>query len=274
MSVFDGLRFRKVHSPIHNLDPRIKFVYVIAIFVVAIIFYQIIPLLVLFFMQIPFVLLARVQRQWLRSLRGAAFLAIFIFVVNVGTTYFTSGYHLTAFNVENAAAMTLRFVVLVESFSVFFLTTSPDHLGLALEESRVPYEFAFAFTTAVRFVPVLAEEAQTIMDAQKARGLELEKGGLLKRIRNYVPVLIPLDCQCDSQELGVGGGNGVAGLGRHKETHQPLPAQAAQRRLCFVGYHCRNPSHSGLCALLCVDSNNNPVSLKHGDYPNCRSISR
>jgi energy-coupling factor transport system permease protein len=30
------------------------------------------------------------------------------------------------------------------------------------------------------------------MDAQKARGLELEKGGLLKRIRNYVPVLIPL----------------------------------------------------------------------------------
>ncbi len=89
-------------------------------------------------------------------------------------------------------SLTLRFVVLVESFSVFFLTTSPDHLGLALEESRVPYEFAFAFTTAVRFVPVLAEEAQTIMDAQKARGLELERGGLLKRIRNYVPVLIPL----------------------------------------------------------------------------------
>jgi energy-coupling factor transport system permease protein len=54
------------------------------------------------------------------------------------------------------------------------------------------YEFAFAFTTAVRFVPVLAEEAQTIMDAQKARGLELEKGNILKRIRNYIPILIPL----------------------------------------------------------------------------------
>ncbi|HKM60830.1 MAG TPA: energy-coupling factor transporter transmembrane component T [Candidatus Bathyarchaeia archaeon] len=192
MSVFDGLRFRKVYSPIHNLDPRVKFVYVISIFVVAILFYQIIPLLFLFVLQIPFVLLARVQRQWLRSLRGAAFLAGFIFAVNVGTDYFTSGYALTASNLESAAALTLRFVVLVESFSVFFLTTSPDHLGLALEESRVPYEFAFAFTTAVRFVPVLAEEAQTIMDAQKARGLELEKGGLLKKIRNYVPVLIPL----------------------------------------------------------------------------------
>jgi len=86
----------------------------------------------------------------------------------------------------------MRFVVLVESFSIFFLTTSPDYLGLALEQSRMPYEFAFAFTTAVRFVPVLAEEAQTIMDAQKARGLELEKGNLLKRIRNYIPILIPL----------------------------------------------------------------------------------
>jgi len=192
MSVFDGLKFRKVYSPIHNLDPRIKFIYVLSVFAVAIIFYQIIPLLFLFFLQVPFVLLARVQRQWLRALRGAAFLAAVIFIVNVVTAYFYAGYKLTPPSVENAVALTLRFVVLVESFSVFFLTTSPDHLGLALEESSVPYEFAFAFTTAVRFVPVLAEEAQTIMDAQKARGLELEKGSLLKRIRNYVPVLIPL----------------------------------------------------------------------------------
>ena len=192
MSVFDGLKFRKVYSPIHNLDPRIKFIYVCGVFVVAIIFGQIIPLAALFVFQIPFVLLARVQRQWLRSLRGALFLATFIFLVNIASSFFTEGYVLTPLKVESAAAMTLRFIVLVESFSVFFLTTSPDHLGLALEQSRVPYEFSFAFTTAVRFVPVLAEEAQTIMDAQKARGLELEKGGFLKRIRNYVPVLIPL----------------------------------------------------------------------------------
>jgi energy-coupling factor transport system permease protein len=192
MSVFEGLKFRKASSPIHNLDPRMKFIYVIAIFVAAILFYRVIPLLALFFMQIPFVLLARVQKQWVRSLRGAAFLATFIFVINIASTFFLNSYVLTPFDVESAFALTLRFVVLVESFSVFFLTTSPDHLGLALEESRVPYEFAFAFTTAVRFVPVLAEEAQTIMDAQKARGLELEKGNLLKRIRNYIPVLIPL----------------------------------------------------------------------------------
>jgi energy-coupling factor transport system permease protein len=190
MSVFDGLKFRKVYSPIHNLDPRIKFVYVCAIFAVAIAYVEILPLLLLFLAQIPFVVLAGVKREWLRSLRGAAFLATIIFLTNFVFAYL--GTQELARNLENAAAMTLRFVVLVESFSIFFLTTSPDHLGLALEQTRVPFELVFAFTTAVRFVPVLAEEAQTIMDAQKARGLELERGNFLKRIRNYIPILIPL----------------------------------------------------------------------------------
>jgi energy-coupling factor transport system permease protein len=125
-------------------------------------------------------------------MRGAAFLATIIFLTNFVFTFIGAGYTVTPKNLENAIAMTLRFIVLVESFSIFFLTTSPDHLGLALEQTHIPYEFCFAFTTAVRFVPVLAEEAQTIMDAQKARGLELERGNFLKRIRNYIPILIPL----------------------------------------------------------------------------------
>lgn len=192
MSVFEGLKFRKVFSPIHNLDPRIKFVYVCVIFGVAITFWQLLPLIALFLFQIPFVLLAGVRREWLRSMRGGAFLAAVIFLTNLVFSFFGHHYVLTAGIVESATALTLRFVVLVESFSIFFLTTSPDHLGLAMEQTHVPYEFVFAFTTAVRFVPVLAEEAETIMDAQKARGLELEKGNFLKRIRNYIPILIPL----------------------------------------------------------------------------------
>ncbi|MEM2419419.1 MAG: energy-coupling factor transporter transmembrane component T [Candidatus Bathyarchaeia archaeon] len=192
MSFFDGLRFRRVSSPIHNLDPRIKFIYACVIFTVAIIFWQLLPLIVLFVIQIPFVLAAGMGKAWLRSVRGAAFLASIIFLTNFIFSFISSGYVVTFSSVEHALAMTLRFLVLVGSFSIFFLTTSPDHLGLALEQSRVPYEFCFAFTTAVRFVPVLAEEAQTIMDAQKARGLELEKGNFLKRVRNYIPILIPL----------------------------------------------------------------------------------
>ncbi|MBS7615974.1 energy-coupling factor transporter transmembrane protein EcfT [Candidatus Bathyarchaeota archaeon] len=192
MSFFEGLRFRRVSSPIHNLDPRIKFIYACAIFVIAILFWEFLPLAVLFVIQIPFVLIAGVKREWIRSMRGAAFLASIIFLTNLIFSFINAGYTITLSSLEYALAMTLRFLVLIESFSIFFLTTSPDHLGLALEQTHVPYEFCFAFTTAVRFVPVLAEEAQTIMDAQKARGLELEKGNFLKRIRNYIPILIPL----------------------------------------------------------------------------------
>jgi len=125
-------------------------------------------------------------------LKGASFLAIIIFVVNFAFGYFGGTYPSSMSPWEYPLAMSLRFLVLVESFSIFFLTTSPDHLSLALEQSHVPYEFCFAFTTAIRFVPVLAEEAQTIMDAQKARGLELERGNFLKRVKNYIPILIPL----------------------------------------------------------------------------------
>jgi energy-coupling factor transport system permease protein len=192
VSVFQGFRFRKVSSPIHRLDPRIKFLYVSVIFLVAIIFNELLPLIILFFAQIPFIYLAGVQRDWLRSMKGAIPLAFLIFVTNLISTYLYAGSIWSLPLLENTFAMTLRFIVLIESFSLFFLTTSPDYLSLALEQSHIPYEFCFAFTTAIRFIPVLAEEAQTIMDAQKARGLELEGGKFLKRIRNYIPVLIPL----------------------------------------------------------------------------------
>ncbi|MFB0543183.1 MAG: energy-coupling factor transporter transmembrane component T, partial [Candidatus Bathyarchaeia archaeon] len=99
---------------------------------------------------------------------------------------------LTTEILELSLAMTLRFIALITTFSIFFLTTSPDRLSLALEKARIPYELNFAFITAIRFVPVLAEEAQTIMDAQKARGLELERGNFIQRIRNYLPILLPL----------------------------------------------------------------------------------
>ena len=192
MSMFDGFRFRRASSPIHQLDPRVKFLYVSVIFGVAVLFNQMLPLLVLFIAQIPFVIVARVQREWIRSMKGSAIFSIIIFSTNLLSLYFYGSYESLEWLVERSLAMTLRFIVLIESFSIFFLTTSPDHLGLALEQSGIPYEFCFAFTTAIRFVPVLAEEAQSIMDAQKSRGLELEKGNFIGRIRNYIPILIPL----------------------------------------------------------------------------------
>ena len=202
MSVFEGFKFRKMSSIVHRLDPRIKFFFVTVLFVMAIMFFTLPALILLFFIPLPFVFMAKVQRQWLRSLRGAVMFAVLIFAMNFIIGYFyptlsgiTDSVDTTIeylILLERSAALPLRFVVLISSFSTFFLTTSPDHLGLALQQSHIPYEFCFAFTTAVRFVPVLADEAQTIMDAQKARGLELERGNFLKRVRNYIPILIPL----------------------------------------------------------------------------------
>lgn len=192
MSMFDGFKFRSKTSTIHKMDPRAKFLFVCILFAVAVLFNQIIPLIVLLIFQIPFVLMAGIQKEWIRSMKGSIFFAVLIFGMNLLSLYFYGGYASLAEILERSLAMTLRFIVLIESFSIFFLTTSPDLLGLALEQSHIPYELCFAFTTAVRFVPVLAEEAQTITDAQKARGLELEGGNFIKRIKNYIPILIPL----------------------------------------------------------------------------------
>jgi energy-coupling factor transport system permease protein len=89
------------------------------------------------------------------------------------------------------------------TFSFFFMTTSPDDLGLAIDKVGLirwlsrrwlgyPNALSFTFTTAVRLVPTMAVDAQTVVDAQRSRGLELDKGNLLKRVRNYIPILIPL----------------------------------------------------------------------------------
>ncbi|MBT8172222.1 energy-coupling factor transporter transmembrane protein EcfT [Candidatus Bathyarchaeota archaeon] len=230
MSVFEGFKFRKTSSMVHDLDPRIKFFFVSILFVMAILFNKLPMLLILFFIPLPFVFLAKVNRQWLRSLRGAIFLVIIIFVTNFffgfispsPTTFPGIISPVDSINeyliiLEHSGAMTLRFVVLISSFSMFFLTTSPDHLGLALQQSHVPYEFCFAFTTAVRFVPVLADEAQTIMDAQKARGLELEKGNLLKRVRNYIPILIPLIVNAIRRSLELAEAMDSRGWGANKK---------------------------------------------------------
>ncbi len=174
------------------MDPRVKFLMTMVIFALAIIFFDLVPLAVIFVLQIPIVAYGRIWKEWLQSLKGGAVLAVIIFATNLLSFYFFQGMHLTGDMVEYSLSLTLRFLCLITSFSLFFLTTSPDKLSLALEKAKIPYEFNFAFITAIRFVPVLADEAQTIMDAQRSRGLELDKGGFLGRIRKYIPILLPL----------------------------------------------------------------------------------
>ncbi|MGA3405277.1 MAG: energy-coupling factor transporter transmembrane component T [Candidatus Bathyarchaeia archaeon] len=178
----EGFKFTRIDSPIHRMDPRAKFILTIGIFTTALMFTNVFALITIFLFQIPLILMAKTSRKWLRSMRGGLFLGVFIFIMNFifGTALVLS------------IAFTLRFFTIMSAFSFFFMTTSADDLGLALEQIHVPYSISFTFTTAVRLVPTMAVDAQTVVDAQRSRGLELDKGNFMKRVRNYIPILIPL----------------------------------------------------------------------------------
>ncbi|TMI23901.1 energy-coupling factor transporter transmembrane protein EcfT [Candidatus Bathyarchaeota archaeon] len=192
LKALEGFKFSTLKTPIHQLDPRAKFLLIVALVIPALFFASIYVMIFLLLLQIPLLMLGRVLTRWAWSMRRAVFLSVLIFLVNL----FTS-------TIFSAVALTMRFLVLLTTFSLFFMTTSPDDLGLAIDKVRpirwlsrkwlgYPNALSFTFTTAVRLVPTMAADAQTVVDAQRSRGLELDKGNFLKRIRNYVPILIPL----------------------------------------------------------------------------------
>jgi energy-coupling factor transport system permease protein len=62
-----------------------------------------------------------------------------------------------------------------------------------LKYLKVPTDdIALLTMLAIRFIPVLFEETDRIIKAQKARGVDLESGGIVNKVRSLVPVLIPL----------------------------------------------------------------------------------
>ena len=54
------------------------------------------------------------------------------------------------------------------------------------------HELAMMMTIALRFIPTLIEETDKIMSAQKARGADMESGGIMRRAKALIPILIPL----------------------------------------------------------------------------------
>ncbi len=72
------------------------------------------------------------------------------------------------------------------------MTTRQRELVLGFVKLGVPYEIGLTLTIALRYIPTLYGMANTIMDAQRSRGLELDRGNILSRIRKTVPILIPL----------------------------------------------------------------------------------
>lgn len=184
LEFLNAFKFTKKKSFIHKLDPRSKLLFAIIYTVVALLFTEIIPLLFIFLSLIPFILIGKLFKQWLKSIRGLSYLYLIIIVLN---TLFISEKGLSF-----AVSMLIRISIMISAFSIFFLSVDPNDLALSFISMKVPYEFAFSFSLAFRFVPTIAMEAQNIIDAQQSRGYEMQKKGIISQIRNLFPLLIPL----------------------------------------------------------------------------------
>lgn len=177
-----GFVFRRGESVYHRLDPRVKLLISVLMFATTLLVRAVYELALVIGFMIAVAAVATVLRRVGRTMLLTATFSAFIFIINI---VFTK-------NLETSALYATRFVAIVVSTSLFFITTSPDELEQVMKMFRLPRDVVFAFVTAVRFIPVMMLDTLQIMDAQKSRGLELERGNILKRVRNMIPILIPL----------------------------------------------------------------------------------
>lgn len=89
-------------------------------------------------------------------------------------------------------AVGLRLVFLILSGMLFLSTTTVEDAAYAMRLLRFPEMMLLAFTLAFRLVPGLSRSAMAAADAQRARGLELDRGSPLTRLRRYVPLMVPV----------------------------------------------------------------------------------
>ncbi len=196
------------NSALHVLDPRAKIVlsiaYIIMLFAVpnfGALGFSILLLTALYTIaKIPLKVI-------LKSLKPIVPIIIFTSFLNL---FFMQGESEPIFSfwllniyiegVNYAILIAVRIICLIAGTSLLTYTTSPIALTDAIEQLLAPlskirlpvHELAMIMTIALRFIPLLIEETQKIMDAQKARGAQLDSGNLQSRIKALIPVLVPL----------------------------------------------------------------------------------
>ena len=193
-------------TAIHRLDPRTKLVLVIVYIVALFLAKNVVSYALVFVFLAAVVMISRIQlKVLLRSMKPLLFIILFTAVLNL---FFATGepifqwwiFKLTREGIYYAVTMVLRILCLIAGSSLLTYTTSPIVLTDAVERLLRPlavfhlpvHELAMMMTIALRFIPTLIEETDKIMNAQKARGADLDTGGLLQRVKALVPVLIPL----------------------------------------------------------------------------------
>jgi energy-coupling factor transport system permease protein len=179
---------------VHRLDPRTKMLLLIGAFVLAFLFVN--PLYGLVVLAI--VLAFGYAAQSLVNLKRIWFILLMIAVMTVILwTLFGSGETPLFWLVEREALLygigaALRIDIMIVAGMIFLSTTRNEEIATGLVKLGIPYRFAFAVSTALRLVPTIAATGATIGQAQRSRGLDLESGNLIQRIRKNTPLLIPV----------------------------------------------------------------------------------
>ncbi|MBQ5398251.1 MAG: energy-coupling factor transporter transmembrane protein EcfT [Ruminococcus sp.] len=193
-------------SVIHKMDPRVKMVLLIAHIVFIFCTFNFASLALVSAATLAVILLSGISlKMYLKSVRVVLIIVLITSVLNIfyggGTPIFEWGIiKITLSGIYRAVFVSVRIVLLILVSSCLTFTTSPTDLTDAIERLMSPlkvfhikvHEIAMMMTIALRFVPTLLEETDKIMSAQKARGADMESGGVIKKVRAMTPVLIPL----------------------------------------------------------------------------------
>ncbi len=177
-------------TPLHRLHPVTKLAGLLAIVVAAFVVYR--PLLVLpLALGVVALLVPAHGVDNLRRLR-VMFLLVFVFTLVTWTFFYggvlTPTYGGFLFGLSTA----LRLDTFLAAGILFLTTTRVEEVAYGLGRLGVPYQVGFTLTLAFRLVPVFFDAALSVVQAQRCRGLEFGRGGLVTRLRRFVPVIVPV----------------------------------------------------------------------------------
>jgi energy-coupling factor transport system permease protein len=187
-------------SPIHRMDPRTKLTWLAVIYTVVLLFDH--PFFVgLILLSVLLIAgLGRILRPCLKFL--SPFGIFCVFIILVWTLIFPGqtpivviqslNFSITVEAVLHGLGVAFRFLSLLAVTFVLISTTRIGDLLLASKKIGIPYTIGFLFASTVRFLPVLLDEFDTILDAQRSRGLRIEGPSIISRARNLLAVLVPL----------------------------------------------------------------------------------
>jgi energy-coupling factor transport system permease protein len=127
----------------------------------------------------------------LRRLR-IMFVLVFAFTLVVWTLFFRGVFVPSVEGFAYGLSTAMRLDTFLAAGILFLTTTRVEEVAYALGRLGVPYKVGFTLTLAFRLVPVFFDAALTVVQAQRCRGLEFGRGGLVARLRRFVPIIVPV----------------------------------------------------------------------------------